>query len=118
MIRLQHISKFRILTITLGVLIAMVLVSGPVLKEKFDCTAELKTEQKSESGEDKTVPQISTLDAVAPVLQFNFNLEELYFEVFDTEHKSEKTTPFAYFVEAPQKLFKILFRWIISPNAP
>lgn len=116
--RLQNILKHKTLLIITGVVIALAIVSVPVLKNYVTCPVVSKCEQSDSQEEKQPEAQVSSFDAVAPVLQLNFNLEEILTEVFTIEYNTIQTEVFRYISETPEKFLKILFRWIIAPNAP
>ena len=116
--RVQQILKQKTLLIITGVVIAMAIIGGPVLKEYIKCD-DIAACEKSEKKEQKTPDtQVSSFDAIAPILQLNFDLSDVLLEIINVEYKSEKTGVLEYTRAAPQKFMKVLFRWIISPNAP
>lgn len=117
MIRVTNILKYKSLILLTGVLIAFAVVSGPVLKEYVVCTIT-SCEQSDEQQENESETKVSSFDAVTPVLQFNFNLSEILFEILTVEHNTVQTGVLNYFTEGSQNFLKVLFRWVISPNAP
>ncbi|MEQ6120063.1 hypothetical protein [Reichenbachiella sp. MALMAid0571] len=116
--RLHNILKHKTLLIVTGVVIALAIVSVPVLKNYVTCPVVTKCEQTDKQEDKQPETQVSSFDAVAPVLQINFNLEEILIEVFTIEYNTVQSQILKYISETPEKFLKILFRWIISPNAP
>ena len=116
--RLQNILKHRTLLIVTGIVIALAIVSVPVMKSYVTCPVVAKCEPTDKQEEKKPETQVSSFDAVAPVLQVDFNIEEILTEVFKIEHNTVQPAILKYISETPEKFLKILFRWIISPNAP
>ena len=117
MIRITKILKFKTLILLTGVLIAFAVISGPVLKE-YILRAIPTCEQSDQNREKQPETQVSSFDAVAPVLQFNFNLSEILFEILTVDHNTVKTDVLNYFAVASQNFLKVLFHCVITPNAP
>lgn len=116
--RLQNILQYKTLILITGVVIAFAVMCGPVLKKYVTCPIAVKCEQTDQQQEKQPETQVSSFDAVAPVLQANFILDEILIEVFTIEHNTGQPGILKYIAETPQKFLKVLFRWIISPNAP
>ncbi len=117
MMRVTNILKYKTLILVTGVLIAFAVVSGPILKEYIVCPVT-SCEQSDEQQEKESQTKVSSFDAVTPVLQFNFNLSEILFEILTVEHNTVQTDVLNYFNQGSQNFLKVLFRWVISPNAP
>lgn len=117
MIRVTNILKYKTLILLTGVLIAFAVISGPVLKEYVVCPVT-SCEQSDEQQEKDQETKVSSFDAVTPVLQFNFDISEIRFEIQTVEHNTVRTEVLDYFNEGSQNFLKVLFRWVISPNAP
>ncbi|WP_420576311.1 hypothetical protein [Ekhidna sp.] len=79
-----------------------------------------KQEQSDSDHEDQEVQQLSKTAAV-PTSSFQINLDYqsyLLNEVFFQDEGEDKSPSVEYILPSAQKALKILFRNIISPNAP
>ncbi len=108
--------NIKTLVLLAGVLVAFAVMCGPVLKQYVPCPLT-QCEQKDQQEEQEET-KVSALEAVAPVVQAHTQFGDFVIEVLDPEHNTEQTRFSSFVGEIPQKLFKVLFRWIISPNAP
>ncbi|MFY0654972.1 MAG: hypothetical protein JXQ96_23275 [Cyclobacteriaceae bacterium] len=118
MVEVRDILKHKTLLLVTGILIAFALVAGPVIRDYVQCEVTAKCEQSDKQDDEKPETKVSSFDAVALVLQLNFNLNDLLFEVLNIEYITTQISISDELSERPQKLLQILFRRIISPNAP
>ncbi|MCV9387725.1 hypothetical protein [Reichenbachiella ulvae] len=120
---LHDISKRNALILILGMLVGIAVIGQPIAKEyiKHHQCCELKKESSDEKQEDRSNEQeeISALEAVAPAAQIQ--VTSIDYDLLDTEIIfRDFVSNFNHdFVEKlPQKLLRVLFNFIISPNAP
>ena len=116
----RDILKLRSAVAILGMVIAMAVISGPMFHSHLEAASKevSKSEQSDESEDHKSETQLSTYEAIATVLQSNFELKEILVEILTIEHNTEQKHVFLSVKQTPQKLLRVLFRWIVSPNAP
>lgn len=100
-----------------GALIALAILVSPIARTSFDATqaSHVKGDKKEESPEQT---QISTFEAVAQIVQLNLIPHQEMTEAIEVEHTSDGPVYEYFLIELPGKLFQVLFRTIISPNAP
>ena len=97
---------------------AIALIAGPTLRDYIKCEDSKPVCEQSDEQKEKQETEVSSFDAVAPVLQLDFNLEEILFEEATIEHNTGEKQVSDQILEVPQKFLRVLFRRIISPNAP
>ena len=115
--RLQKIVTRKVLIVLIGLITAIVVVGQPIMIEQFKVCSRLmeQTDDQSEVN-DETV---STLEAVSPAHQIQdistayYILEEV---ILDEEVIYEKTSEITE--RACTNFIRVLFNFIIAPNAP
>ncbi len=122
---LHDISKRNALILLLGMLVGIAVIGQPIAKEYIKHHQCCELQKKKESSEDKQEDssqqqeEISVLEAVAPAAQLQ--VTSIEYDILDAEITfRDLSTGFNHdFIEKlPQKLLRILFNFIISPNAP
>ncbi|WP_420582000.1 hypothetical protein [Reichenbachiella sp.] len=120
---INHISKYKALILSIGMIAALGIVGQPIMKAYADCeficqVEKAANEKDNSETENPNEAQISTLEAVAPTAQIHF--APLDFVLNDQPEvetpKSKALDRMA--VRLPEKLLKVLFNIIIAPNAP
>lgn len=122
---LHDISKRNALILIIGMLVGIAVIGQPIAKEYIKqnqcCELKKKKESSEEKQEDRSSEQeeVSILEAVAPAAQIQ--VASIDYDLLDTEISfRDRVSNFNHdFVEKlPEKLLKVLFNFIISPNAP
>lgn len=120
MIRHKEILKYKSVILLVGVFLATTVIVGPFAMNEV---AQLQQHEINEaSAEDSEKQQdevkLSALDAVSQVVQGNWIPVQKITEELNLEHVEVKKIFTDFIIDLPGKLFNILFRTIISPNAP
>lgn len=121
---INHISKYKTLILTIGMIAALGIIGQPIMKAyadcEFICQVEESTadEKENTESEDPNEAQISTLEAVAPTAQIHFTPLDFVMNDQPEVETSESRTLDRLAVRLPEKLLKVLFNIIIAPNAP
>ncbi len=108
--------------LSLGIVIALSVIAVPVLQNHISSSFSIsKSEQKqnhSDSNQDTEQTNIAEFQAVTPVAQADFQLDYTLSEQIADKSLAFRENATAFIQKTSQKLFRILFRLIISPNAP
>ncbi|WP_073120700.1 hypothetical protein [Reichenbachiella agariperforans] len=122
--RIEDISKRNALILILGIMVGLAVIGQPIAVNyvKSHTCCELKKKQQSDETTDD-VPQnqeeISSLEAVAPtaqiqVLSVDYDILEGKISFIETIRDYQH----AFNEKLSEKLLKVLFNYIIAPNAP
>jgi hypothetical protein len=111
-------QKIQTLTIAVGMLLAAAIVCSNVFL--LERTAEVKQVVKSEKAKDeKETHSFTTAPTITPPTSFYVELNVASHCLFDIVTPTEnEEASCSNFTLLPQKYLLILFRVIISPNAP
>lgn len=116
--KLQNILSAKSLIIAVGLITALIIVGQPVVDKHFKKTCDKKVEQKSDDT-DQGEETLSSLEALSPTHSVK-DVSAAYYilEVIEvTTAVFERHT--AVLVEKLRtNLIRILFNFIIAPNAP
>lgn len=116
----KNISKLNLVVIGLGIVMAFAVTLSPILKSYIpqqEISIE-ETQTEDDQEQDGNEAQVSTFDAVASVIQLNLIPDQQMTAELDVDHVDDASLIDEITKEFPRKLFNILFRRIISPNAP
>ncbi|WP_422361674.1 hypothetical protein [Reichenbachiella sp.] len=121
---INHISKYKTLILTIGMIAALGIIGQPIMKAYADCEfmcqmdKDVNDKKDSSDKENPNEAQISTLEAVAPTAQIHFAPLDFVMNDQPEVEPSETQTLDRLAVRLPEKLLKVLFNIIIAPNAP
>lgn len=104
--------------LVLGISIAFSVIASSTLRDynKIAVSDSEKKERSEKDDEKQTV--ISEFQAITPAAQSDFQPTKTLFEHIAVEFLIIEEKATSYVQRTSQKLFYILFRLIISPNAP
>lgn len=120
MIGIHDILKLKTLILTLNTTIAISIIIISVWKNTISNTITNKenAQKQTDNNKENQKPSIAGFQAITPVIQSYHQLEITLSERFATEFQVIKKKTIILIQKASKKIFKILFRLIISPNAP
>lgn len=114
------ILNFKTLVVTLGILIASAIIAEPILKQHL--SSAISVAQPTELDDSKDTQNsdtvVSEFQAVTPAVQFDFNSQKYVLEEVKLEFQKIEVQILTSIKKTSNKLFSILFRLIIGPNAP
>ena len=108
------------MVVTLGILIAFAVITEPILKQQLSNTISVAQSTQGDDASDnqKTETIISEFQAVTPAVQFDLNAQKIMLEEIKTVFQEIEMQILTSIQSTSNKLFSILFRLIIGPNAP
>jgi len=114
------ILSLNTLVVALGVLIAFAVIAEPIFKQKLSHVISIadSTQQKDSKDDQKPETIISEFQAVTPAVQFDLSSQKFILKEVNIEFQKVETRILASIQQTSNKLFSILFRLIIGPNAP
>lgn len=122
---LKHISKRHTLVILLGMFVGIAVIGQPIVneyvKQQERCELKKEKENSDEKSEDSTPEgeKISGIEAVAPATQIQ--VTDVDYDLMDTKVSFQvfvKKLNHDFVESLSEKLLRVLFNFIISPNAP
>jgi len=126
MIKINDILNFRLLILSLGLVIGLGIVAQPMVENYIDCKSLCKAApddshpENSSSDEEKNESdtKFSSFEAVTSAVHIDVSPTNLVTEEISIDKNPARIT-FAEMVrKVPRKLLKVLFNRIIAPNAP
>lgn len=114
------ILSLKTMVVALGVLIAFAIIAEPIFKQKLSYAISIDetTEQDDSKDDQQSETIISEFQAVTPAVQFDLNSQKFILDEVKIEFQKIETRILTSIQKTSNKLFSILFRLIIGPNAP
>ncbi|UXP32970.1 hypothetical protein N6H18_03245 [Reichenbachiella agarivorans] len=110
------------LILIFGMLVGIAVIGQPIAKNYIDAAVccKIKQDDKADDTDSTENPEvISSLEAVAPATQFQ--VVTMDYQTLDAQITFEglnRAFSYEFVEELSQKLLKVLFNYIIAPNAP
>lgn len=108
------------MVVALGVLIAFAVIAEPIFKQELSHVISIAELTQQDDAKDDQKPEtiISEFQAVTPAVQFDLNSQKFILDEVKIEFHKIETQILTSIQKTSNKLFSILFRLIIGPNAP
>ncbi|MFY0627975.1 MAG: hypothetical protein JXR07_16880 [Reichenbachiella sp.] len=121
MMNIRKISKYQVWVIVLGLIVGLALVCQPIASHFFDSSLCQVEQNAHEDSAEKEAPdtKISAFNAVTPAQQVATTIADLFIldEIILDEDR-DNGYDITFVEKIPGKLVRVLFNFIISPNAP
>lgn len=121
MLQINKISKYKTWIVVLGLIVGLALVCHPVASYFFDssiCQIEQQSQDDS-TDQEKPEAKISSFNAVTPAQQVVSSIADYFIlEEIELDEDRDIENHSTFVEKLPEKLIRVLFNFIISPNAP